>query len=111
MIIPFGKYKNYPIEHLPDEYLRWLYFQDFLKPDIEQAVKMEVYDRWPGKFELRLSSCLAKTSDGKQAELKRAVSAVYRELAMKFHPDHGGNVEAMKAINLFKEKLLAGDGL
>jgi curved DNA-binding protein CbpA len=33
------------------------------------------------------------------------VKAVYRELSLQFHPDRGGNTEAMKAINLFYERL------
>jgi len=30
MKIPFGKYKGEFVDYLPDDYLRWLYFQDFL---------------------------------------------------------------------------------
>ncbi|MEI6261794.1 MAG: DUF3820 family protein [Deltaproteobacteria bacterium] len=40
MKIPMGKYKGEYVNYLPDDYLRWLYFQDILKPDIEQAGKI-----------------------------------------------------------------------
>ena len=30
MKIPFGKYKGEFVDYLPDDYLRWLYFQDYL---------------------------------------------------------------------------------
>jgi hypothetical protein len=33
------------------------------------------------------------------------IRSIYRELSFQFHPDRGGNVEAMKAINLFYERL------
>lgn len=38
MLMPFGKYKNQPVEELPRHYLQWLRTQDWLKRDLADAI-------------------------------------------------------------------------
>jgi hypothetical protein len=37
----------------------------------------------------------------------RSVQKVYRDLALKYHPDRGGSKEAMQAISEFRDRLVA----
>lgn len=101
MKIPFGKFKGEDVSYLPDEYLWWLFGQNFLKPPLNEVVRDETMQRWPEKFE-----SLPDKQSGTRPDMKQAVQSVFRELANTFHPDHGGNTEAMKALNLFREKIL-----
>jgi hypothetical protein len=101
MKIPFGKYKGEHVNYLPDDYLWWLFGQDFLKPPLNEVVRNEAMQRWPDKFE-----SLPDKLSGTRPDLKRAIQSVFWELANTFHPDHDGNTEAMKALNLFKEKIM-----
>jgi len=58
-------------------------------------VRLQLY---MANAEKRLRSGL---SGNEGAEIRR----VFRELALKWHPDHGGSDDAMKAINDFYQKL------
>ena len=101
MKIPFGKYKGEYVSYLPDEYLWWLFGQDFLKSPLDEVVRDEAMQRWPEKFET-----LSARQPEARPDLKRAIQSLFWELASKFHPDHGGDNEAMKALNLFREKIM-----
>lgn len=104
--MPFGKYSGTCIDQLPDGYLQWLYWQDFLEPDIEQAVRNEVADRWPDKFEIKMIRH-NPGSKSKPSINQAAIKSIFRELALKCHPDHGGCTAAMQALNEFMERLRA----
>lgn len=105
MQLSFGKHKGEYLFDLPDSYIWWLYSQDFLKPNLYQAVKEEILERWPDKFEIHKYEIV----ENKKNEMPIArIKSIYRELANKYHPDHiGGNTAAMQAINEFMEKLEA----
>lgn len=106
MIIQFGKHKGWPVNELPDGYLQWLFFLETLNPDIEQAVKMEVATRWPDKIQLTIKQPRQRAARTKKKPPEQAaIKAIFRELAMKFHPDTGGDTAAMAAINEFYERL------
>jgi len=109
MIISFGKFKGERVQFLPDDYLWWLFGQDFLKPPLADAVKSEVSARWPGKFEIILKQAkprLPRTKK-KNIEHQAKIKTIFRELALKFHPDTGGNTAAMQALNEFYAQLQA----
>lgn len=94
MIMPFGKWQGYDLAQIPTGYLTWLSSNTDLYGALKNAVQAELDRR-----------------EGKEAQAEGAVDAlknVYRSLAMKWHPDKGGNHQAMQAINEFYEKLAGG---
>lgn len=107
MILSFGKFKGEQVQFLPDDYLWWLFGQDFLKPQLFDAVKSEVSTRWPGKFEIILKQPRQRQprTRKKPIEHQAKIKSIFRELAMQYHPDTGGNTAAMAALNEFYERL------
>lgn len=99
MRMPFGKYRGWEIADLPDEYLQWLVTIELREP-LFMAVVREI-DR-------RAFSSQKKSRSSVPAPLmaKEIVKAGYRALAMKYHPDHGGDGKKMVELNLAYEKLL-----
>lgn len=90
--MPFGKYKGCEVSNLPKPYLDWLYHNVELRGLLEVEVARALlgpsyYDDTPQVIET-----------GK-------VKKIYRELALKWHPDRGGSVSAMQAVNEFYELL------
>ena len=92
--MPFGKYRDQPIQEIPTKYLRWLLSID-LWPDLRYAVDQELELRREG-FERGPKQAPASKVD---------VAGWYRQLSMRFHPDRGGSKQAMQAINAAKELL------
>ena len=107
--MPWGKFKGTPVVALDDSYLWWLLGRDSLFGELAEAVKNESAKRWPDKFRIE-RICVGnadKCFPQSRYDLQRdTVKQVYRELAGIYHPDRGGNIEAMKAVNEFKERLL-----
>ena len=89
MILKFGKYKGYNLSEVPQDYLFWLH--DSTKQNI-QAIEAELAYR-------------SSSEDARMSWAERVISAGYRQLAIKHHPDAGGDSETMKEINLAVEKL------
>ena len=96
--MPFGKYKGELIEHIPTDYLKWLFRECNLRPPLCYAVERELAIR-------RTDAA----SDPPAAQAAPAWANIirkwHREMALKFHPDRGGHVEAMKAINHAADRL------
>jgi hypothetical protein len=96
MLMPFGKYKGEPIEDIPDNYLQWLITEVSLREPLRSAVCLEIAAR-------RDRYC----KDNAVVTIDCArVKAIYRNMAMKWHPDVGGTIEAMQAVNEFYEELM-----
>lgn len=92
--MPFGKYRDQPIDQIPTGYLRWLLTID-LWPDLQSAVEEELELRREG-FERGPRQAPTPAID---------VASWYRQLSMRFHPDRGGSKEAMQAVHAAKELL------
>lgn len=89
MILKFGKYKGHDISTIDDEYLEWLITNNKKTLDECQAE-------------------LTRRQSVREASLswaERIIRAGYRSLSSQFHPDHGGNTEAMQEINATRERL------
>ncbi len=92
------------INELPDSYLLWLNFTaDVSDCSLALEIKAEVADRFPDRLPERLVSYPVR--DDSPLSLEN-IKAIYPQMALAFHPDRGGNLEAMKAINLFYQKLV-----
>jgi hypothetical protein len=85
MIMPFGKYRGLDLADLPNEYLEWLRTRDLREP-LQSAVEDEI----------RMRKMPAGPTRKAAEEI---VSTGYRALALKFHPDRGGDTAQMQAVN------------
>ena len=94
MRMHFGKYYGYEISEIPFSYLRWLYENVELQPDLEEAVLHAMEAAAP-----------PRRGEGPKALMTSELRKVYRQLALKYHPDHGGSDMAMRAVNEFYESL------
>lgn len=102
----FGKHQGTNVALLPDNYLWWAFGQDFLDNDLAGAVRDEAIRRWPERFSVPIVYPVAATRGATLA----AIKIIYREMAVVFHPDHGGNTEAMAALNEFRVRLIQAIG-
>src|SRR5262249_31191757 len=95
--MPFGKYKGHEVDSLPREYLRWLTENCALREPLATAVE-DALD----------AGALARSSP-LPAELKPTVREIisvgFRMLAMKLHPDLGGDHRQMVKLNAAREWL------
>lgn len=101
MEMPWGKFKGVPIYELEDSYLWWLYGRDVHDYFLGEEIEQEAHARWPLKFVQHITQVNPDIPPPFSGDVK----AIFRRLAMKYHPDHGGNNQAMAAINEFYELL------
>jgi hypothetical protein len=97
MTMPFGKHKGEELEDIPVGYLEWVLENcTNIKPWLRDAI-CEVLGIDAPTSRPRAPS--PKMPDG-------IVGRWYSELVKRWHPDRGGSVEAMQAINDAKELLV-----
>ena len=90
MIIPFGKFKGTLLCDLPGDYLAWLQTIELRDP-LRAAIFAEAKER-----EFEHSNQINGVPH--IAVVDELIGAGLRALAMKYHPDRGGNPEKMVAI-------------
>jgi hypothetical protein len=111
--MPFGKHRGKRLISIPTEYLVWLRDEnEDLDPELRKAVDHELSRRDdvpppPGTteppkvtvpdvsgppVEVRNVSPLGQTLAG-------SIRMMFRNLALKYHPDRGGSQKAMEALN------------
>lgn len=89
--MPFGKYKGRRLADVPTGYLNWVLENcRQASPDLLMSIARVLHDAQPPETPLALPLC----------------DQWYRTMSMRFHPDKGGNHEAMKAVNAGRELLL-----
>jgi hypothetical protein len=95
IFMPFGRHRGEPLEQVPFDYLTWvLRGCERLDPWLRKAIEAELEQR------------VGKPASGTQlVDVKSLIGQWYRELSLKYHPDRGGNHEAMKAINFARDRL------
>jgi hypothetical protein len=112
--MPFGKYVGEDIADLPDSYLTWLVEKGRLYGHLRAAVRREFrnrgfvpHDSEPGDQPPPPSTSAVSGIQVRPAErpLFAIVNAGYRALAIHYHPDRGGDPEAMRRLNLLAESL------
>ena len=88
--MPFGKFKGLELADLPNDYLEWLVGLGDLREPLRSEVEREY--RW------RTGVDAIEPSSVRDAATE-IVSAGYRVMATRCHPDHGGDTRAMQAVN------------
>ena len=111
MKVPFGKHKGRDLREVPDDYLAWMFDLTDLRPSLAAAVKAEFYRRFPQKAPgagARQPNDSGRATYGRStmvvpSELRpvaeELITAGLKVLARKYHPDAGGNHEAMVRTN------------
>ena len=93
--MPFGKHKGTSIEKIPLDYIEWLLSQGsvdgWLRRELEESRDLHLNLRW------------SEISGNNSVQ---RIRKVFLECSKKWHPDKGGSVDAMQALNEFNEKLL-----
>ena len=110
MQMPFGKYEGGDIADLPDAYLLWLVRTCDLYGHLRTAVLYELRIRGftakhseSGSHRRRQSSRslpenVIHVPPAERKLFKELVDAGYRTLAMRHHPDHGGDAAVMRRL-------------
>ena len=83
MILTFGKYKDWDLADVPDDYVDYMVNQ--------KRRDLQLWEEEQRRRELL-----------REAELpmvEKVIKAGYRALAQKYHPDHGGDEVAMRQLN------------
>ena len=100
--MPFGKHKGRALSELPDGYLAWLLGLSDLRPFLRDALEAE-RDRRAGHHDSRESYSYTpppRPTRGLSAPAcEELIGAGLRVLALKHHPDRGGDHEHMVQIN------------
>ena len=100
MRIPFGKYKNWFLYELPDDYLEWLRFDIDLREPLRTAIFREYNTRFEATETVHREEKTLSVIDS------TALRKIYLTLAQQYHPDRiGGNGDVMKGINIFYEAI------
>ncbi len=117
--IPFGKHRGKVIAELPIQYLLWLYntvdldrwgIRTAVQEALGLADEEEDDDYCPdmGETEEQLEVALREKQllerrlldlESENHNLKERMRTAYKRLAMKFHPDRGGDRDMMSLIN------------
>ncbi len=91
MRIPFGKHKGFSLCDLPEDYLNWLLTIEIREP-LRSAIRAEADAR-------RLNAEARDYSSAPYvAVVDELVSAGFKSLAKRLHPDVGGTHEKMIEI-------------
>lgn len=110
MTMPFGKFSGVDIGDLPDDYVRWLLTID-LRPRLRSAVEREAaYRGIEVEHEDETVGCSAAAISLHIAAVdlplaRRVFDEGYRTVAKKLHPDTGGDVAQMSALNALADSL------
>jgi hypothetical protein len=103
--MPFGKWQGHALEDVPDGYLIWL--RETV--DLREPLRSAVYREWSRRFDYDddgdVTVIADDLDDRERTLLREVITAGFRALVFRYHPDAGGSVEDMKRLNALMEKL------
>jgi hypothetical protein len=82
MILRFGKYKDWDLQDVPDDYLSWL---------------VETQRKTVAEYEAEQTR-RQTLQEARLGWAERIVQVGFRTLAQQCHPDHGGDNESMRQV-------------
>jgi hypothetical protein len=110
MNMPCGRHRGCSLDQLPQSYIEWLASLDDLREPLRTAVAREVEHRtWARRFQHTYDAgrrarearaeplCLPSHVD--PDIVKELVTADYRQMSLRYHPDHNGNTRIMQDVN------------
>jgi hypothetical protein len=106
MLMPFGKFAGWQLEDLPQAYLTWLKSRTNLRDPLRSCVQFEWERRLQELREPVHSDRGVIRVPFEHRELfAEVVESGYRTVAMRVHPDRGGDPVRMRALNALVEEL------
>jgi hypothetical protein len=103
--MPFGKHRGWLLSDIPLDYLRWAWHTSNLDPWLKDAVEDELRRHCGGRAEPTSSAPQARVGVP-VGQVRGAVPAWFREMALRYHPDRTlDDSAAMKVINHAHERL------
>lgn len=107
MFMTFGKYRGEHISDVPSDYLQWAFEEcDQLPRWVLEEIRRELDQR--GRRARRTERPPEEPSKPRAhppVDWSTVITKWHREMSMRFHPDRGGSVEAMQAINHATDRL------
>lgn len=92
--MPFGKHKGKLLRDLPDTYLAWLLGLSDLREPLKTELRLE------GERRVRSYAPPKPARELPPRETaEEIITAGYRQVALRRHPDHGGTHDEMLAVN------------
>lgn len=105
MKMPFGKHKGTDLEDVPEDYLMWVLDRcDAAGPTLKQAIR-QILGLEPEQEQARPPPPPGVPLGRVRAMVMEAVKKWHRTQATRNHPDRGGNVQVMQAINAVADEL------
>lgn len=83
MILSFGKYKDWDLSEVPDDYVDYMVQQ-----------KRRDLQLWEDEQQRR-----ELMREAEMPMIEKVIKVGFRTLAQQYHPDHGGDEEAMRQLN------------
>lgn len=102
--LPWGKFRGVPLDQVPRQYLFWCHDNaERLSPHLKAAIAEELGF---GQEAPPYRPPPPPPPPSAPAELVRAAVARWlREATLRWHPDKGGDVRVMAALNDLRERL------
>jgi hypothetical protein len=99
--MPFGRYKDWPLDKVPEDYLQWAIDEiDFRSPQLRRAITRELESRASGYYSAQSSSSgRIAVPDAHRQFLKEILRLGFRAASLRHHPDTGGSGDAFRALH------------
>lgn len=100
--MPFGKYRGRPLDAIPESYLRWVLRECDTDEDILSAIRTELANR-PGQLPCLV--CGQWPGQTPLLDVPGIIARWQREVVLEHHPDRGGDLRTMQALNSAADRL------
>jgi hypothetical protein len=104
--MPWGKHRGKRLVEVPLSYLVWTIEECDLTPALREAIGAVVLARLAAKGIRGTGGTAPRTSSpDPPVNWRTVLSSWFRPLALRYHPDRGGDGKVMAALNHAKEQL------
>jgi hypothetical protein len=108
--MPFGKYAGWEFEEIPADYLTWLLtieLRDWLRKAVTDECQRRAEERERRTYPPPAAGPAIRVPLEEVPLIRRVFDAGFRALARKLHPDAGGDLREMQALNSLADSVRA----